>query len=135
MKLRLTPHTRKMAIQSIMDAPDGYVFTAPKEPTRSLEQNARLWAMLTDVSKQVEWPVNGVNQHLTPDDWKGIISASLDQENRMAAGIRGGFVMLGKRTSKMTIREMTEMIEFLFSFGDERNVKWSEKFDVPEWVR
>lgn len=134
-QIRLTPSTRQMAIQMVLNAPDGHLFAPPKEPTRSLDQNARMWAMLTDVSKQVEWPVNGVSQKLAPEDWKAIITASLSQENRMAMGLRGGFVMLGKRTSKMGVREMTEVIEFLYAFGAERGVRWSEPVDVPGWVK
>ena len=44
----------------------------------------------------------------------------------MAVGIQGGFVMLGKSTSKMTISEMSEVIEFLYSFGADRDVVWSD---------
>lgn len=133
-RIRLTPATRRMCAQMVMDAPEGYMFTPPQEPTRSLDQNARMWAMLADVSRQVSWPVNGVAQKLEAEDWKAIVTASLSQENRMASGIRGGFVMLGRRTSKMTVREMTEVIEFLFEFGAEQGVVWSEEIRVPEWA-
>ena len=40
------------------------------KPTRTLEQNSRLWALLTDVSRQVQWPVDGKLQRLSPEDWK-----------------------------------------------------------------
>lgn len=133
--IRLNPATRPIARRMLDEAPDGHLFSPPKEPTRSLDQNARMWAMLGDVSKQVEWPVNGILQKLSPDDWKDIITASLRQENRMAMGIRGGFVMLGESTSRMTIKQMTEVIEFLFAFGTEKDVVWSERVDVPEWYQ
>lgn len=48
--IRLTPHTRKMAIQSVIDAPDGYVFTAPKPPVRSLDQNALVHAWYAEIA-------------------------------------------------------------------------------------
>lgn len=44
-----------------------------KPPSRSLDQNAKLWACLTDVSRQVEW----YGQKLTPEEWKDVFSASL----------------------------------------------------------
>ncbi|WP_238908126.1 recombination protein NinB [Achromobacter ruhlandii] len=91
--------------------------------------------MLGDVARQVEWPVNGKMERLSVDDWKAVVVASLMQEKRMAAGLRGGFVILGKRTSSMSIREMSDCIEFLYSFGDEQGVVWSEPIEVPEWVR
>ena len=41
-------------------------------------------------------------------------------------GIDGGVVMLGVRTSKMRKASMTELIEIMFWFGSERNVRWSD---------
>lgn len=125
----INQHIRQNAAQAVMQAPEGYRCEI-KPRTRSLDQNARMWAMLTDVSRQVLWPVNGRNERLTPEDWKAIVTASLGQENRMAAGICGGFVMLGKSTSRMTVREMTDVIEFLYSFGAERDVVWSEPAEM-----
>lgn len=47
-------------------------------------------------------------------------------EQRSAPGIDGGVVMLGVRTSKMRKASMTELIEIMFWFGSERNVRWSD---------
>lgn len=133
-RIRITPATRRMCVQLVQDAPEGYMFTPPQEPTRNLEQNAKMWAMLGDISEQVAWSVNGKPEYLSPDEWKNIATASLRQEQRMAMGIRGGFVMLGRRTSRMTVREMSELIEFLYAFGAEHGVQWSEKHEVPAWA-
>ncbi|OZI74567.1 recombination protein NinB [Bordetella genomosp. 12] len=135
MRYPLNARTRQRAHRDIDAAPDGFFFAPPVEPTRTLGQSAKLHAMLADVSRQVKWPVNGQLERLSIDDWKAVIVASLMQEKRMAAGVRGGFVILGKRTSSMTIREMSECIEFLYSFGDEQGVVWSEPIEVPGWVR
>lgn len=96
------------------------------EPTRSLEQNDRMWAMLTDVSKQVQWPVDGRMQYLSPEDWKHVLSAGLKRENRVAQGIEGGFVILGQRTSQMSKRELSELMELIQFFGDERSITWTD---------
>jgi hypothetical protein len=94
---------------------------------RSLEQNAKLWACLTDIARQVQWPVDGKLQYLTPDDWKDILTAGLHKSQRVAQGVDGGFVMLGQRTSKMKVGEMVELIEFVNWFGAEKGVRWSEE--------
>lgn len=94
---------------------------------RSLEQNRCLWACLTDIAEQVEWPVDGKLQKLTPDDWKEILTAGLHKSQRVAQGVDGGFVMLGQRTSKMTVGDMVELIEFIRWFGAEKGVRWSEQ--------
>lgn len=101
------------------------VLRRPKN-LRSLSQNRKLWPMLTDISKQIEWPVDGAMQLLEPEDWKDILSAGVRKEQRVAQGIGGGFVMLGSRTSKMRKKEFVELIEFIYWFGSERGVQWSE---------
>ena len=120
----ISTQIRHNACQAIMQAPEGYRVQIG-ERTRSMAQNDLLWSVLTDLSRQVPWPVNGIVATLTPEEYKDLITASLGQENRMAAGIRGGFVMLGKSTSKMTIGQMKDLITFAHAFGDERGVKWS----------
>lgn len=95
------------------------------QPTRTIEQNAKLWACLGDIARQVQWHVDGKMQYLDADDWKDILTAGLKKTQRVAAGVEGGFVMLGQRTSRMKVGEMVELIEFALWFGTERNVVWS----------
>jgi hypothetical protein len=98
-----------------------------KKPTRTLDQNALMWAVLTDIARQVEWPVDGKLQRLEPEDWKDILSAGLRKTQRVAQGIEGGFVMMGQRTSRMTIGDMSELIELAYAFGAEHGVVWGEQ--------
>lgn len=93
-----------------------------KEPTRSLEQNAKLWACLTDVANQVDW----YGKKLTAEDWKCVFSASL-RNTRVVPTIDGdGFVPLGMSTSKMSKAEMSALIELIHAFGADRGVEFSE---------
>ena len=96
------------------------------KPTRSLEQNSRMWALLTDVSRQVEWPVDGKLQRLSPEDWKTILTAALTKGQRVAQGVDGGFVMLGTSTSRMKVGEMCELQDLIEAFGAERGVEWTD---------
>ena len=93
-----------------------------KPVTRSLEQNAKMWACLTDISKQVNW----YGQKLSPDDWKHVLSASL-RKQRAVPGIDGGFVVVGLSTSQMTIAEMSEMIELAHAFGADQGVTFHDQ--------
>lgn len=86
---------------------------------RSLEQNDKMWAMLTDISRQVDW----YGQKLSPEEWKDVLTAGLKQQ-KVVPGIDGGFVVIGARTSKMSIKEMSEVIELAGFFGDQQQVKW-----------
>lgn len=98
-----------------------------KQPTRTLEQNAKMWAVLSDIARQVQWPVDGKLQYLGAEDWKHIISGGLKRHQRVAQGIDGGFVILGQRTSRMSIAEMVELIELAHAFGAENGVVWGDE--------
>ena len=93
--------------------------------TRTLAQNSRWWAMLTDISKQVDW----YGRKLTPEQWKHVFTAALSKQD-VVPGIDGGFVVLGKSTSKMTKVEMSELQDLMEAFGAEKGVK----FTAPEYV-
>ena len=93
-----------------------------KPVTRSLEQNAKMWACLTDISKQVNWYGNT----LSPDDWKHVLSATL-RKQKAVPGIDGGFVVVGLSTSQMTIAEMSEMIELAHAFGADQGVTFHDQ--------
>jgi len=94
-------------------------------------QNSKMWPMLTDISKQVKWSVNGKLGYLSEEDWKDIFSAELRKEQRIAQGLSGGFVLLGLRTSRLKTREMADMIEIMYAFGAEHNVVWTDPKDKP----
>ena len=96
-----------------------------KPETRTLAQNARLWAMLTDVSKQVNW----YGRKLSEEEWKHVFTASLAKQD-VVPGIDGGFVVLGKSTSKMTKPEMSELQDLIEAFGAQQGVR----FTAPEYV-
>lgn len=91
-----------------------------KPQTRSLEQNARLWAMLTDISEQVEW----YGRKLTPENWKHVFTAALKKQD-VVPGLDGGFVVLGQSTSKMTKSEMADLQTLMEAFGADKGVKFS----------
>jgi hypothetical protein len=115
------PVQRQYAHQCIDEAPDDYVCQI-KQKTRTLEQNALMWALLGDLSKQVNWHGN----RLTAEEWKDVLSASLKAQ-KVVPGVDGGFVVIGARTSQMTKREMLDMCELIYAFGADHDVKWSEK--------
>lgn len=96
-----------------------------KKETRTLAQNARLWAMLTDIGKQVNW----YGRKLTPEEWKHVFTASLTKQD-VVPGLDGGFVVLGKSTSQMTKAEMSELQELMQAFGAQQGVK----FTAPEYI-
>jgi hypothetical protein len=112
---------RQRAVEAVREAPVGHTVTIA-EPKRNSEQNARMWAMLGDVSRQVDW----YGKRLTPEDWKHVFSASL-RRLEVVPNLDGtGFVALGMSTSRLSVREMADLITLIDAFGAERGVEWSE---------
>ena len=111
---------RQRAIDAVRNAPAGYVVEI-REPTRTLDQNALLWPLLTEVSRQVDW----YGQTLTEDEWKDVFTAGL-RKQKAVPGIDGGFVMVGSKTSRMNKREFSELVELIYAFGAERGVKFQD---------
>lgn len=112
---------RNLAAQACLEAPEGYVVEI-KEKNRTLEQNSLLWALLTDVSRQVEW----YGRKLSPENWKHVFSAALSKQDVVPNLDNNGFVVLGQSTSKMSKREFSDLVELINSFGAERGVVWSD---------
>jgi hypothetical protein len=99
------------------------LFVGP--PRRTKEQNDKIWPMLRDLAKQVVWggmPAGTLNEY----DWKDLITAALKQQ-RVIPGLTGGVVVLGGHTSRMSVQQMSEMIEYMYAFGTEHDILWSEK--------
>lgn len=118
----VNPQVRQRALEAVREAAEGFVVTIA-EPTRTLEANAKLWALLADVSAQVDW----YGKRLTPEDWKHVFSASL-RKLQVVPNLDGsGFVALGMSTSRMSKREFSDLIELIQAFGAERGVEWSDE--------
>jgi hypothetical protein len=93
-----------------------------RAPRRSTDQNALMWSLLSQISKQVDW----YGQKLSNEDWKDVLTASL-RRTRVVPGIDAGtFVPLGMRTSQMTKEEISELLELIYAFGAERGVHFRE---------
>lgn len=112
---------RDFAKRAIDKAPTDYVVTI-RQPTRSLEQNAKLWPMLKDISEQVEW----YGEKLTKDEWKDVFTAALNQGQKAVMGIDGGIVMIGLKTSQLPVADFADLIEIIYAFGARQGVVWSE---------
>ena len=112
---------RSAALEAVRNAPEHYIVEI-KPRTRSLEQNAMLWRLLTITSQSVPWTVNGSTVMLSPEDWKAVFTSGLYEETRIAKGLRGGFVALGMSTSRMPVSQMADLISFIESFLAEQGV-------------
>ena len=110
----------RTTIKNLIDlAPDGFAVKI-EQKKRNLNQNAKLWACLQEISEQVMW----YGQRLSPEDWKNMMTASL-KKTRAVPGIDGGVVVLGISTRDMNKEEFSELIELAQAFGADHDVRWS----------
>lgn len=113
---------RSRATNLIANVPSG-TRVEFKHAKRTIPQNDRMWAMLTDVSRQLPWH----GQKLTPDDWKLIFLDGLKGEVRTVPNLDGnGFVSL-RRSSDLSKDEMSQLIELIASFGVEHGVEFGDQ--------
>lgn len=99
------------------------VITLSREK-RSNAQNSKMWPMLEDIVKSM--PVwHGVA--MSKEDYKDLLTAAVKQQ-RVVPNVDGnGLVALGERTSKYSKKQMSELIEYMYWFGQDNDVQWSEK--------
>ena len=114
---------RETLAQKLLALPTGWRIVF-QEPKRTTLQNDRLWGMLTALSVQLKWH----GQRLTPEDWKIVTMAALNQELRLVPNIHGnGFVQLGRSSSKLSKAEMSELMALVEAFAAEHGVTlWEE---------
>jgi hypothetical protein len=95
-----------------------------KQAKRSIPQNDRLWAMLTDVAQQLPWH----SIKLRADDWKLIFLDALKREVRTVPNLDGtGFVNLGRSSSDLSKGEMSDLMELIAAFGASRGVVFRDQ--------
>lgn len=117
---------RGLACDCIMAAPEGYIVTI-QEPTRTLDQNAALHAAISDIAKQIKWQ----GEAMASEDWKRLLTAAWsraeNQPVKMVPALDGnGFDVLYRRTSQMTKKEVSSLIDYLHAWGTDQGVKWSD---------
>ncbi len=118
------PTQRDLAHRLIDGAPPDTVVKLSEE-TRTLDQNAKLWAMLSDVARARPegrvWP---------PETWKAAFMHFLGHEIMWQPGLDGRTPFpAGFRSSRLTKPQMRDLIECIYAYGDSHGVRWSEPRD------
>jgi hypothetical protein len=117
-----TEADRARAMQIVRAAPLG-ARVEIKAAKRSVDQNSRMWAMLTDIATQLSWH----GQRLRPDDWKLVFLDALKREVRAVPNIEGnGFVNLGRSSSDLGKQEMSDLMEIMNAFGAKHGVLFAD---------
>lgn len=138
--LVITGDAARSAIHRLIDAaPIGHAVTVAEQNKNRAQEN-KIHAMIGDIAKQCQF----MDRRFCTDTWKRLLIAAyvlVARENATAEGapdpFRGkgeilpsldgkGFVQLGVPSSGFTISQSSEFIEYLYSYGESNDVRWSE---------
>jgi hypothetical protein len=115
-----TAYSRQRAHQLIDQAPSDWLCEV-KPRTRSNAANAKMWAMLSDISR-----AKPENRAHTPEVWKTLAMHACGHEVQFLNGLNGDPFPAGFRSSQLSVAQMIELIEFLYEFGARHGVRWSD---------
>lgn len=122
-----TPEQRRKVAKIVSELPK-FSRVEIKGKARTLDQNNKLWAMLTDLEEQAEWHGKLRSTH----DWKDLMTAAVKVAEGLEAvpGLEGGLMILGLHTSDMDVEEMADVITYMLQWGDAHGVVWSDPNDL-----
>lgn len=117
----------------LKDAPDGWVVRIT-EPQKKREQESKYHAMIEDIARCTTY----AGRRWDADDMKRILVDEFAEEMRLAGtplhhdarlipsenGRR--VIQLGIQTREFYVREAAQFIEFLYAWGADRDVRWTE---------
>ena len=117
-----TDAIRERAIRWIRGLPQDTRVTF-QEPKRTLPQNNRFWAMLTDIATQKEH----CGQKYPTETWKAIMMNAAGHEIKFLPTLDGKSVFpLAYSSSDLSVAEMADLMTFMEVWGAENGVEWSD---------
>lgn len=118
-----TEEIRRRVLDWIARAPLG-TRVEIKGPARTKSQNDRMWAMLTDIVAQKK-TIDG--RTFTTEEWKSIFLQALGHEQQVLPTLDGqSFFAIGMSSSALSKSEMSDLIDYIFAWGAENEVIWSD---------
>jgi hypothetical protein len=111
----LTPHNRRMAADAVHKRPDGHVLIL-QERTRTIQQNALLHSLFTQIAKQAEFR----GRTLTAVQWKTLMvsahAVATGIGSDMVPGLEGEWVNIRESTAQMGVKRLNSLIEYVLAW-------------------
>lgn len=115
-----TERSRQVA-KSLIDRAPPRAIVNVRESKRTIEQNSKLWAMLSDIAR-----AKPEGRHLPAEIWKCLFMAACGHKVRFEPGLDGeGVVPMLFKSSRLTKAEMSDLIECMSEYGARHGVVWS----------
>lgn len=124
----LATRAHRQRAHALLDAAPERAVVNIREATRTNDQNAKLWAMLSDISR-----AKPQGRVLPVDVWKSLFMASVGHPCRFEPSLDGnGVVPIGFKSSRLNKAEFADLIEAVYAYGAEHSVQWSEPLTPPQ---
>lgn len=97
-----------------------------EDEIRSTEQNKKLHAAIRDISEQVKW----AGEYMDEDTWKLLLMGAAYGQRMVPNPLdpQQRFVLVNVRRSRgLVVPEMADLLTQILIFGDERGVKWRDE--------
>ncbi len=99
-----------------------------REAKRSTDQNAKMWAMLSDVSR-----AKPEGRSWVPETWKAAFMHCLGHQVQFCEGLdNAGPFPLGFRSSRLTVSQMADLITCIDEYGTRHGVKWTKADEAAD---
>lgn len=117
----LRGHAQRVLAKNMIDAApiNAVVRIAPEK--RSLDQNSKMWAMLSDISR-----AKPEGRRHTPEVWKCLFMNACGHEVAFETGLDDRPFPIGFHSSSLTKAQMSDLIEFIYAYGARHNIVWSD---------
>ena len=118
----LSGPTRRAWAHRLIDQAPEYATVTIRPADRTPDQNAKLWAMLSDIS--VAKPEG--RRH-TPEVWKCLLMSACGHAVQFETGLDGTPFPVGFRSSRLSKHQMSELIEFTIAYAATHGVNLEER--------
>lgn len=121
----LSGPSQRLAAKRLIDAAPDRAVVKVDAPRRTNDQNALVWAMLSDISR-----AKPEGRNLPPEIWKSLFMASAGFQCTFEPSLDGnGVVPLGFKSSRLNKAEFSGLIEAIHEYAARHNVVLSD--EVP----
>ena len=117
---------REMLHRLIEAAPLGALVSIMTS-VRTTDQNSKMWAMLGELALQ-----QPDGRKHTPEVWKCIFMQGLGHKVRFEIGLDGEPFPVGFRSSRLTKRQMSDLIELIYWYAGQHGVIFSDDEALTE---
>ena len=122
----ITEHVKRNAAEFILNLPaskDRPMIVEVKARGRSLDQNAKLHAMLSDIAAS---KLLFAGKERSAEEWKVILisghSIATGGQGEVIAGIEGELICIRESSAGMSVSRMASLIEYVSVYGAEHGI-------------